>query len=240
VTKRIILTSLVLLGFGVVASARQPAATASGDKLVAIDIVVEPDQTVIDAATALNARLRQNDPTGFTLDGAHAPHVSLLQRYVRANDLDAVEAAVTKVLAVDRPTDLRLTATGIDYAMWAGSAVTVFAIERTPELMRLQQKVADAVEPFAMNGGTAAAFVGSTINQETIAYVETFVPKSSGASYLPHVTVGVAKQAFVKELKAEPFKSFSGKARGVAVYQLGDFGTAAKKLWEPRPLSSQR
>jgi hypothetical protein len=238
VTKRIILTSLVLFGICAVATLRQTAATPSGDKLVAIDI--EPDQAVIDAATALNARLRQNDPAGFALDGTHAPHMSLLQRYVRASDLDAVEAAVTKVLAVDRPTDLRLTATGIDYAMWAGNAVTVFAIDRTPELMGLQQKVADAVEPFARTGGTAAAFVGSSINHETIAYVETFVPKSSGASYLPHVTVGVAKEAFVKQLKAEPFKSFSGAARGVAVYQLGNFGTAAKKLWEPQALSSQR
>ncbi len=239
-TKRIILSSLVLFGIGVAATVRQTAANPSSDHLVAIDIVVEPDQTMIDAAIAFNARLRENDPAGYSLDGTHAPHVSLLQRYVRANDLDAVEAAVTKVLAVERPTDLRLTATGIDYAMWAGSAVTVFVVERTPELMRLQQKVADAVEPFAMNGGTAAAFVGSTINRETIAYVETFVPKSSGANYLPHVTVGVAKEAFVKQLKAGPFQGFSAKARGVAVYQLGNFGTAAKKLWEPPPLSSQR
>ena len=235
--KRILLTSLVLLGISAAAAAPKP----SGEHLVAIDIVIEPDQTMLDAATALNARLRANDPAGFTLGGTHAPHVSLLQRYVRAADLDAVEVAVANVLAADRLTDLRLKAMGIDYVMWAGSAVIVLALERTPELLRLQQAVADAVEPFSQTGGTAAAFVGSKINHETIAYVETFVPKSSGANYLPHVTVGVAKEDFAKRLKAEPFTAVSAAARGVAIYQLGNFGTAAKKLWEPRqPVTSRR
>jgi hypothetical protein len=60
------------------------------------------------------------------------------------------------------------------------------------------------------------------------------VPKSSGDKYLPHVTVGVAPEAFVKQLKAEPYEPFTFKPDGVAVYQLGNFGTAAKKLWQSR------
>ncbi len=37
---------------------------------------------------------------------------------------------------------------------------------------------------------------------------------------------------FVKPMKAEPFEAFAFKADGVAVYQLGNFGTAAKMLWQ--------
>ena len=44
-------------------------------------------------ANALNARLRGNYPAGYVLDATHAPHVTLLQRFVRAKDLDAVTAA---------------------------------------------------------------------------------------------------------------------------------------------------
>jgi len=76
--------------------------------------------------------------------------------------------------------------------------------------------------------------VGGDANAETIGWVETFVPKSAGEKYLPHVTVGVAPEAFVKQLKAEPFEAFTFKPDGVAVYQLGNFGTAAKKLWQSR------
>jgi len=162
----------------------------------------------------------------------HAPHVTLLQRFVRTKDFDKVTAAVTKVLAAERPTELRLNAKGLDYVIWGGVAVTVLVVERTPELMRLHQKIIDAVAPFSVSGGTAAAFVGADANAETIGWVETFVPKSSGDAFIPHVTSGVAKEDFVKQLKAQPFEAFTFKPDGVAVYQLGNFGTAAKKLWQ--------
>ena len=90
----------------------------------------------------------------------------------------------------------------------------------------------EAVAPFSVGGGTAAAFVGAEINPETIGWVETFIPKSSGKNYVPHVTAGVANEDFVKSMKAEPFEAFTFRADGAAVYQLGNFGTAAKMLWQ--------
>jgi len=213
----------------------------SDDQLLAIDVLLEPDQTMIKKARAVNARLRENFPKGYELDATHAPHVTLLQRYVRVKDFDVVTAVVAKVLAEERPTELQFQATGHEYGIWQGVAVTIFLVERTPELMRLHQKVVDAVAPFSVNGGTAAAFVGSEINAETMGWVEGFVPKSSGEDYLPHVTLGVAQEDFVKQLKAEPFPAFTFKPVGVAIYQLGNFGTAAKKLWSSQasdPLAS--
>ena len=212
--------------------AQGAAVQATGDKLIAIDVLIEPDQTMMGKANAVNARLRENLPTGYELDATHAPHVTLLQRFVRAKDLDAVTAALSKVFAAERPTELQLKAKGYEYAIWGGVAVTVFVVERTPELTRLHQKVIDAMAPFSVSGGTAEAFVGTEINAETIGYVEHFVPESSGAKYFPHVTLGVAKEDFAKQMKAEPFEAFTFKADGVAVYQLGNFGTAAKKLWQ--------
>jgi 2'-5' RNA ligase len=211
------------------------------DKVIAIDVLLEPDHTMIGKANAVNARLRGNYPDGYELDATHAPHITMLQRYVREKDLDAVTAALTKVFATEHPTELKLKETGIFYAMWSGAAVTVFVVENTPELMRLHEKVTDAVAPFAVSGGTGDAFVGTGINSETIGYVEAFVPKSSGKDYMPHVTLGVAHEDFVKQLKAEPTEGFTFKADGVAVYQLGNFGTASKKLWEYKasePLAS--
>lgn len=198
--------------------------------LIAIDILLEPDQTMISKAKAVNARLRENYPAGYALDATHAPHVTLLQRFVRAKDFDAVTAALSKVLAAEQPTQLQLKAKTIDYVIWGGVAVTVFVVERTPELMRLHEKVIAAVEPFSVSGGTAKAFVGADANAETVGWVENFIPKSSGANYIPHVTLGVAPEAFAKQLKAEPFEAFTFKPTEVAVYHLGNFGTAAKML----------
>jgi hypothetical protein len=105
-------------------------------------------------------------------------------------------------------------------------------VDRTPELDRLQQKMVDAVAPFSVSGGTAAAFIDTPADADIVPYVETFVPKSSGANYAPHVTVGLATEPFGKKITTEPFVAFTFHPSGVAIYQLGNFGVAAKKLWE--------
>jgi hypothetical protein len=43
-------------------------------------------------AQAANTRLLQNLPKGFALGGEHAPHVTVLPRYVNTPDLDKVYA----------------------------------------------------------------------------------------------------------------------------------------------------
>ncbi len=63
-----------------------------------------------------------------------------------------------------------------------------------------------------------------------IGYVSTFVPKMSGENYNPHVSTGVAPAAYLDQMLAEPFAPFTFSPAGAAVYQLGPFGTAAKKL----------
>jgi phosphoserine phosphatase len=83
-----------------------------------------------------------------------------------------------------------------------------------------------------VRGGSAAAFVGTDINPDTIGWVEKFIPDSTGENYVPHVTAGISNEDFVKRLKAEPYESFAFKVDGIAIYQLGNFGTAAKMLWE--------
>ena len=47
------------------------------------------------------------------------PHVTLLQRFVRAKDFDAVTAAITKVLVAEQPTEMKLTTKSLDYVMFA-------------------------------------------------------------------------------------------------------------------------
>lgn len=211
------------------------------DQVIAIDILLKPDQTMVHKARNVNERLRGNLPAGFGLDVSHAPHITLLQRFVRQKDFKAVTGEITKVVASERPTELVLKTKGYEYILWGGHALTALVVERTPELMRLHQKIIDAVAPFSVEGGTAAAFVDAQITPETIAWVEQFIPKSSGEHYIPHVTVGVANEDFVKRMKAEPYDAFTFKAEGVAIYQLGNFGTAAKLLWPTQtgdPLAS--
>jgi hypothetical protein len=54
----------------------------------------------------------------------------------------------------------------------------------------------------------------------------------SGANFNPHVSTGVAPKEYLDKMLAERFESFTFSPAGAAVYQLGPFGTAAKKLKE--------
>ena len=48
------------------------------------------------------------------------------------------------------------------------------------------------------------------------------------------MTVGIASQDYLKKILAEPFDVSTFSPAGASVYQLGNFGTARKKLkaWE--------
>jgi hypothetical protein len=91
-----------------------------------------------------------------------------------------------------------------------------------------------AVAPFVESGGTGAAFVtdpGEEISPTIIDWVDGYVPAQIGeGKYLPHITVGVAKFDDLRVIEAEPFDAFAVHPAGVAVYHLGNNGTARKLL----------
>jgi hypothetical protein len=200
----------------------------------AIDIALEPDEAMIRHAEAANARLLKVFPKGFALDASHSPHITLLQRYVRTSDLAKIYVAVGNVLAVETPATWTLKAFKYDYVVSDGIGGCVTMIERTDDLIRLQQKLIDATAPFTVETGTAAAFVTTPedpdINQWTIDYVAHYVPASSGDKLEAHVTVGLAPPEYLKKMVAEPFDAFTFSPAAMSVYQLGNFGTARKQL----------
>jgi hypothetical protein len=202
--------------------------------VIAIDTLLEPDATMIEHATADNARLLKNFPKGYTLGGIHAPHVSMLQRYVYTDQLDNLYAAVDKVFAEEDPASWKLKAFKYYYIPSGPLGLGGIVIEPTPDLLRLQQKLIDAEAPFEAPNGTAAAFVTTPEDPDIVAplieYVRVFVPEHSGTHFSPHVTIGLGTKEFLDAMLAEPFASFTFSPVGASVYHLGNYGTAMKKL----------
>jgi 2'-5' RNA ligase len=202
--------------------------------VTAIGIALEPDATMLEHASAVNARLRSVYPAGFALDEVHHPHITMLQRFVRTADLDKVYAAANTVLASEKPATWKLTAIKYYYIPSPPDGLAGIVIEPTDDLLRLQQRLIDAIAPYTEKSGTVAAFAsteqGRDIQQLLIDYVANFVPNSSGTKFKPHVTVGVAAQTYLDQMLAEPFAAFTFSPAGASVYQLGTYGTAQKKL----------
>jgi hypothetical protein len=211
---------------------------AEGAAVTAIDVLLEPDAAMLQHAEADNARLLEVYPKGFALDAAHRPHITLVQRFVRSADLDALYAAVGKVFAATNVKAMKLETFRYYYAPTGSTGVAGIVAKPTPELLELQRQVIEAVAPFTVETGTIAAFTAKHDDPATdaglIDYVSTFVPKMTGEHFSPHVSIGVAPREYLDKMLAEPFEPFTFSPAGAAVYQLGPFGTAAKQLKEWR------
>jgi hypothetical protein len=155
-------------------------ASAAQNHVTAINILLEPDATMLQRAQGANACLLQNYPKGFSLGGQYAPHISVLQRYVRTADLDEVYKAADKVLANEKPTSWKLKAFKYIYIPDGPIGLAGVAAEPTADVLRLQKELIDAVAPFTVPTGTAAAFVTTPQNPDIveplIQYVAVFVP----------------------------------------------------------------
>lgn len=204
--------------------------------VTAIDILLEPDATMLRHAEAVNASHLKVFPQGFALDATHRPHVTMIQGFVRTADLDKVYAAVGKVIASTNVAGMKLEAFKYDYIPSKDLGLSGIVAKPTPELLKLQADLIAAVATFTVSSGASGAFVTTpddrVIDPFLIDYVSTFVPKSSGERFNPHVSTGLAPRTYLDKLLTEPFEPFTFSPAGAAVYQLGQFGTAAKKLKE--------
>ena len=207
-----------------------------GPPVTAIDVLLKPDATMLEHAEANNARLRAVFPQGFALDAAHRPHITMLQCFVRTADLDQIYAAAGKVLAGAHVNAMKLQAFKYYYAPAGAVGVAGICAKPSPGIVKLQADIIAVLKPFVVATGPIGAFTAPHDDPATdaamIQYVSTFVPKMSGENFNPHVSTGVAPRDYLDEMLAEPFESFTFSPAGAAVYQLGPFGTAAKKLEE--------
>jgi len=226
----------VLATFGIAAAilASTPLVGAQTSQITAIDIALEPDQAAEERAHQANDTLIASFPKGYALDATHRAHVTILQRYVRTADLDKVYAAANAVLAKEDAAHWKLTAHKFVCLAADGIGALIMAVERTPDLERLQREMIDAEAPFTVETGTTAAFFTTPEEPDIIPwlveYVAAYVPKASGADFFPHLTIGVATVPFVQKLVAEPFEKITFSPVGASIYQVGNYGTARKEL----------
>jgi hypothetical protein len=213
----------------------------TGPTVTAIDILLEPDATMRRHAEANNARLLKVNSMGFALDAVHRPHITMLQAFVRTADLDQVYAAAGKVIADSPLSRMVLEAFKYYYAPTGTDGVAGICARPSPEILKLQGDIIAAVGPFMVERGPIDAFTAShdnpALDRGLIEYVAEYVPKYAGQHFNPHVSTGSAPKEYLDKMLAEPFEAFTFSPAGAAVYQLGPFGTAAKKLkeWDVKP-----
>lgn len=216
----------------------QTGTAMSQSEIKAIDILLEPDARMLAHAESNNARLREVFPDGFALDAEHRPHVTLLQCFVAADDLEALCDAAGVVLRNANVTNMELQAVRYSYTPGPGMGVAGIWVAVTPELSKLQADVIAAAAPLMVETAGIDAFTAGhgnpAFDTALIDYVSGFVAKGAGANFDPHVSTGIAATDYLDRMVAEPFAPFAFATATAAVYQIGPFGTAARllKRWD--------
>lgn len=202
--------------------------------VTAVNLLLVPDATMLERSAASNARLREVFPQGFALDAAHRPHVTLLQRFVRTADLDAIFHAAAEAFTAIDVLAVELEAYRYYYIPSGPIGLAGIVAKPHPVLRELQRRLIDAVAPFTVATGDSDAFVTTAddpvIDPMLISYVSAFVPSSTGEHFNVHVTTGIGPREYLDRMLTEPFESFTFSPAGAAAYQLGQYGTAARKL----------
>jgi hypothetical protein len=202
--------------------------------VTAIDIALEPDQTMVRRAHADNAVLLQSFPKGFALDETHHAHTSMFAGFVPTAALPAAYDLAAGVLAKEAYPSWKLTAFKYYYVPMGQIGLAGIVIHPTPDLLRLQRELIDTVGPLMVKTATAAAFYTTPtepdIHQAVIDYIAHSADQLTGEGFSPHVTIGLATTAFLDDLLAKPFSEFTFSPVSASVYQFGDFGTARKRL----------
>jgi 2'-5' RNA ligase superfamily protein len=209
---------------------------AAQSAITAIDVLLDPDRTMLDSAKVYNEMMRKNysGPGSYSLDAVHTPHITVLQCFVKTADLEKIYTAVAKVVKSKKPTMEKITTSGFYYFPYKNLGLAGITATPSPKLLSFQAKIIDALKPF-MVVGTDAAFAqntdGTPIAAGSSDYVNGFIQDHAGTKYNPHVTIGLAHEDFLKELLAKPYHKFTFHCSSVSIYHLGDFGTARTKLW---------
>jgi hypothetical protein len=208
--------------------------TSAQNPATAIDIVLEPDSTMIQHAQEANAGLLKIFPKGYSLDSEYKPHISIIGGYFYTANLDKTYAAVEAALATEKVLSWKMKAFKYYYMPMKETGLAGIVVEPTADMIRLQKKLIDALTSFMSPTGSAAAFATTPkdpdINEGTLNAVATYFSQHSGEHYSPHVSIGVGTADYLNALLAAPFPTFTFSPEGVSVYQFGNFGTAAKLL----------
>jgi len=140
-----------------------------------------------------------------------------MQLFARTNELDEVTARVDETLRAAPPLALRVTGGG-------HSASSVWmAIEKTPPLVELHERLMEALRGFERADAGTGAFFGDEARLRDVLWVTGYRLKSSFHHFVPHITLGHGSEP-------PAIEPFSFKADTVAVCHLGRFCACRRVL----------
>lgn len=185
--------------------------------LIALDVAILPPPDVGRRAMELSASLPAEGAQGLTLDAEHLPHVTLMQLFVRENELDTAFGRIDDLLRGQEAMSLRVTGGGkSNHTLW-------LAIERTADLVALHERLMETLRGVERQNGGPGAFFEGEGRVGDVMWVAGYRLKSSLEKFTPHITLGHGEVA-------PDVKPFAFDATTIAACHLGRFCTCRRVL----------
>lgn len=203
-------------------------------KTIAINVLLTPSAEMQAQALKLNTLIKENNPDALHLDKNHIPHITILQCFVKENDLPKINEALKGLYKNFQNESLK--AKSLSYETDKEASFAMIAVEKSNALLALHKKTIELVEPFMVKEGSEKSFVQnpdrSAISASTVSYVPDFLDKYSYEKFEPHISLGIAQKVFLDSLAKNVFRPIHFKATSISIYQLGDHGTAQKLIYK--------
>jgi 2'-5' RNA ligase len=190
----------------------------------AVDVVLLPEEAMMDRAIEENAKLVAKFGSEIVLDKSNClPHISLAMGCINEADVVEIEKVFNKI-AEERPVG-KLKVCGIFTSVNAkGENVSVYVIEKTEQLQLLHEDVMERLHRYFSYDVTKEMIYGETnVAESTLLWIKKYHKRSSFANYLPHITIGYG---WTKGL----LSPIEFKASKLALCHLGNHCTCRKIL----------
>ncbi len=157
----------------------------------AVDVVLLPEEAMMDRAIEENAKLVTEFGSEIVLDKNNClPHISLAMGCIDEADVGEIEKVLAKI-SKERPVD-RLKVCGIFTSVNAkGENVSVYVVEKAEQLQLLHEDVMERLRRYFSYDVTKEMIWGQKdVADSTLLWIKNYPKRSSIANYLPHITIG--------------------------------------------------
>ena len=177
--------------------------------VTAIEVRLEPDQTMIAWAAAVKTQLLAHVSTDFAVDALPAPCVTLLQQSVRTARLDTVCSAIEDVLIDANNCSYKIAAHKYQYTVDLPITLRAILVKATPQLLWLRKRVTDAISSHSEWSGATNA---------PTPLLERALPERASKRLRP---AAVESMSDLDELLAATAKPFVFAPSLASIYRIG-------------------
>jgi hypothetical protein len=158
---------------------------------IAVDVVLLPEQAMMDRAIEANAKLVEKFSKEIVLNKQDClPHISLAMGCIDEGDISSIEK-VLQTIAKENPLG-KLRVIGIlTRTHSTGERVSVFEVENTSQLQSLHEIVLEKIGPYFSKDVTSdMIYGGEEVAETTLRWIKNYREKASFAEFSPDITIG--------------------------------------------------